>query len=319
MKSQKRPAQYPLKSILRSYIASIFNTSSRKHKTLRECCERVLERLKTTKVKVKTADDFCEPFLLGCACKSPKVMGLALEGIQKLIAGGFLTGRLLFKKDTDGEPQYLLDHIVSAVCKCSDNSSEDVQLQVVKTVMTMTAELKEIHQTSLLLVLKACYHIYLHSKHRDLQTSASAALTQTLKYLFDRMETNADELKKLDEASKLKVNVRKAGSQTPTHSFKSDPTSAPPGKTPDQVTTPQSREMNIEKEKGLDEEEEEDRTWSNAEDEVAVLKDKASEEKQDMEEDEEEEEGEEPEETPTTIVNELVNKMISSAVQLEVW
>jgi len=315
MKSQKRPGQYPLKSILRSFIASIFNSSSRKHKTLRECCQRVLERLKSMSVKVNSADDFCEPFLLGCACKSPKVMGLALEGMQKLIAGGYLTGKLMINKDSDGGPQYLLDHIVSSVCKCSDNSSDDVQLQVVKTVMTMTAELQEIHQRSLLLVLKACYHIYLHSKHRDLQTSASAALTQTLKYLFDRMENHAEDLKRLDDATKLKVNVQKAGYQTPTHSFKSDPTSGPSAKTPDQVTTPQSGQMNLEKDKGI--EGEEDRRWGDEEEEIAVLKDKASEEKEDID-DEEEEEEEEPEETATSIVKQLVNNMIASAVQLEV-
>ena len=72
---------------------------------------------------------------------------LALDGIHKLLAFGYLTGRLHVSSldDTD-DTQLLADQIVECVCRCSVTHDENVEVQVMKVLITaVTSSTCEVH------------------------------------------------------------------------------------------------------------------------------------------------------------------------------
>ena len=61
-----------------------------------------------------------------------------------------------------------------------------------QALLTMvSAPTCEVHEASLLLVVRTCYNIYLASKNLINQTTAKATLTQMLSIIFQRMEQQA--------------------------------------------------------------------------------------------------------------------------------
>ncbi len=88
-----------------------------------------------------------------------------------------------------GRKRYLIDVIVETICNCRDDSSENVQLQVIKALLTtISSNTCSVHGESLLMSVRACYHIYLVSKNQVNRTTAKATLTQMLNIVFQRME-----------------------------------------------------------------------------------------------------------------------------------
>lgn len=90
------------------------------------------------------------PWQLACESKSPKIMELALDAIQKLVAYGYLRGtstvagggglrRSSSGGDVEGgEPEeggaggavILMDVIIQTICSCNEQQEDNVQLQV---------------------------------------------------------------------------------------------------------------------------------------------------------------------------------------------
>lgn len=61
--------------------------------------------------------------------------------------------------------------------------------QVVKALLTaVTSQLCEVHEASLLLAVRSCFHIHLITKNVVNKTTAKAALTQMLSVVYQRME-----------------------------------------------------------------------------------------------------------------------------------
>jgi brefeldin A-inhibited guanine nucleotide-exchange protein len=54
--------------------------------------------------------------------------------------------------------------------------------------MALTSQYCQVHEASLLLAVRACFHIHLISKSPVNKTTAKAALTQMLSIVFQRME-----------------------------------------------------------------------------------------------------------------------------------
>jgi hypothetical protein len=80
--------------------------------------------------------------------------------------------------------------MIEAVCKCSEEYDEAVQLQVIKTLLVAVTSLQfEIHDANLLLAVRACFQIHLTSKNPVIKTTAKAALTQMISIVFQRMES----------------------------------------------------------------------------------------------------------------------------------
>jgi len=74
-------------------------------------------------------------------------------------------------------------------------------LQVIKVLlMTITSLHCEVHEASLLLAVRACFHIHLISKNLINKTTAKAALTQIISVTNQRMESN-DALRQAAEAA----------------------------------------------------------------------------------------------------------------------
>ena len=173
-------------------LKKIRKETSRKHKALRDSCDKVLatlaksaERRSASAAHDTNADKYFEPFRLACETKKSEIMETALYCMHSLIAYGYLRGG-----ESVGEGRRLIDVVVETVCACNDHTDHGVQLQVIKALLTaVTSSTCEVHETSLLSAVRACYHIHLVSDSLVNKTTAKATLTQMLSFMFQRMET----------------------------------------------------------------------------------------------------------------------------------
>ncbi len=100
---------------------------------------------------------------------------------------GYLRGALTVVQGT--RQRLLIDIIMEAICHCQDDPGENVQLQVIKALVTaISSNLCQVHGESLLFAVRACYNIYLVSKYHVNKTTAKAGLTQMMNIVFQRME-----------------------------------------------------------------------------------------------------------------------------------
>ena len=76
--------------------------------------------------------------------------------------------------------------VVELACRCDDGSDEGVELRLLKALLTaVTSTTLAVHGQALLLVVRACYNIFLTSRSDVNQTTAKATLTQVrLRALF---------------------------------------------------------------------------------------------------------------------------------------
>ena len=121
----------------------------------------------------------------------PRVVVIALDCLQKLIAYGHISGT---SPDPHDPQRRLIDRVVETVCGCfaGPPTDESVQLQIIKALLTVvTSQHVEVHGKVLLSAVRTCYDIYLASKNLVNQTTAKATLTQMLNVIFTRMEIQA--------------------------------------------------------------------------------------------------------------------------------
>ena len=140
------------------------------------------------------AEKYFLPFELACQSKSPRIVTIALDCIQKLVAYGHLTGN---SPDPKNPSRLLVDCIVETICYCFSGPStdENVQLQIIKALLTLvTSQACYVHEGSILLAVRTCYNIYLGSKNLVNQTTAKATLTQMLNVIFTRMEIEVEHM-----------------------------------------------------------------------------------------------------------------------------
>ncbi|XP_070554844.1 brefeldin A-inhibited guanine nucleotide-exchange protein 1-like isoform X2 [Ptychodera flava] len=169
------------------------------------------------KLNYVEADKYFLPFELACQSKSPRIVNIALDCLQKLIAYGHLTGNL---GDATTPGKKLIDRIIETICGCfvGTQTDEGVQLQIIKALLTaVTSTTCEVHEGSLLQAVRTCYNIYLASKNLINQTTAKATLTQMLNVIFSRMEQQA-----IQEAKDKEL--KDVGSQTDKSSNQKDET-----------------------------------------------------------------------------------------------
>lgn len=137
------------------------------------------------------ADKYFLPFELACQSKCARIVSAALDCLQKLIAYGHLTGNA---PDSATPGRRLIDRIVDTICNCfsGPQTDEDVQLQIIKALLTiMTSTGVEIHESTTLQAVRTCYNIYLASRNIINQKTAKATLTHMLNVIFARMEFQA--------------------------------------------------------------------------------------------------------------------------------
>ncbi|XP_033116486.1 brefeldin A-inhibited guanine nucleotide-exchange protein 1-like [Anneissia japonica] len=191
--------------------------------------------LPQSNINIIAADKYFLPFELACQSKSARIVNIALDCLQKLIAYGHLTGK---GPDTTDPTKKLIDRIVETICGCfiGTQTDEGVQLQIIKALLTaVTSPTCEVHEGTLLHVVRTCYNIYLASKNLINQTTAKATLTQMLNVIFIRMEQQAAQEQKVreEEESKDKSEVENSvKGQDERDNGSKDMTSAGDGETP---------------------------------------------------------------------------------------
>lgn len=140
------------------------------------------------------AEEYFLPFELACQSRSPRIVTIAIDCIQKLIAYGHLTGN---NPDPKAPQRLLIDCIVETICNCFTGPATDegVQLQIIKALLTLvTSQACYVHDNSILIATRTCYNIYLGSRNVVNQTTAKATLTQMLNVIFTRMEVEVENL-----------------------------------------------------------------------------------------------------------------------------
>jgi len=157
------------------------------------------------------ADKYFLPFSLACQSKTPRLVVISLDGIQKLIAYGHLTGASV---SVENPAKRQIDIIVDTICNCfsGPHTDEGVQLQILKALLTiLTSQHVEVHEASLLNSVRTCYNIYLASRNMINQTTAKATLNQMLSAIFSRMENKTLEIEEMEkseaEAKALEENI----------------------------------------------------------------------------------------------------------------
>ena len=111
-----------------------------------------------------------------------------LRGSKRIVMQGKVSG-----EDSDTKPserRTLMDLVIETVARCSEEFDDAVHLQVIKTLlMAVTSQNCQVHEASLLLAVRSCFHIHLITKSQVNRTTAKAALTQMLSVVFLRMES----------------------------------------------------------------------------------------------------------------------------------
>eukprot|EP00117_Sycon_ciliatum_P018371 scpid7307/ scgid0207/ Brefeldin A-inhibited guanine nucleotide-exchange protein 2 len=211
-------------------ILSDRETRRSQHAKLKQKCEQALERLQAacktrspgSRHSISTAPSVSdvEYYYLVlehvCQSRSPRLVSTALDCLQKLIAPGYLTG---LSPDPEDPTKPLGDRIVDTICSCFSGAStdEDVQLQIIKALLTMmTSGTCSVHEGSLLQVIRTCYNIFLASKKPINQATAKTTLTQVIHAIFQRMEQQKEE--SVQDAQSMRESGAIATTSTPTPS-----------------------------------------------------------------------------------------------------
>ena len=177
-----------------------------KLKDLRAVCDEQITRIEAYKAGGEGGDDaspFFEPLRLACKSLHAPCMEEALDCVQKLIAYGYLRGTArgpASQEEDDESPggrrssletrtPSTMDAIIETICACDDFDDDNVQLQVIKALLTaVTSQTCEVHEGGLLVAVRSCYNIHLVTRNAVNKTTAKATLTQMLSIVFQRME-----------------------------------------------------------------------------------------------------------------------------------
>ncbi|GMN43052.1 hypothetical protein TIFTF001_012260 [Ficus carica] len=192
----------------------IKNASWRKHAKLSHECKAVLEKLGSkqppgtgpdseadasgpgplhdggpTEYSLAESESILSPLINAASSGVLKIADPAVDCVQKLIAYGYLRG----EADPSGEEEgKLLGRLIESVCKCHDLGDDQMELSVLKTLLSAVTSISlRIHGDCLLQIVRTCYDIYLGSKNVVNQTTAKASLIQMLVIVFRRMEADS--------------------------------------------------------------------------------------------------------------------------------
>ncbi|KAH7646405.1 brefeldin a-inhibited guanine nucleotide-exchange protein 1-like [Dermatophagoides farinae] len=186
----KKSCEFVLEKIKNEQNASNHQIQSESSSSSSSHHSSTLPQPSNRKGSVFDDEIYFTPFELACQSKSNRIVIIALDCIQKLIAYGHFTGNRIDSRSE--EKKLLIDTMVTCICNCfiGPNTDDEVQLQIIKALLTIvTSQSCPVHEGSILLVIRTCYNIYLSSKKLVNQTTAKAALTQMLNVIFSRMES----------------------------------------------------------------------------------------------------------------------------------
>lgn len=89
-------------------------------------------------------------------------------------------------------PRRLIDGIVDTVASVSQEQDENLQLQVVKLLLTIvTSFLCEVHDRCLLEIFRSLYYIHISTKDTVNYITSKAALNQIIHMTYQKMEISS--------------------------------------------------------------------------------------------------------------------------------
>jgi len=184
--------------ILQTAFEKLRKTLPKKYKETHETINTFFDQLKQD--KERNANQYFGVFKECIETKDAKLIETSIYYIHKLISHGFLDGNCRdFTQNAEreenrnnaesGQERLLIDSIVESVCSCRSEKNENVQVQLIKVLLTlMTSSTYEVHGASLQEIIHTLFTIHLTSKSSVNQTTAKAALTQIVNAIFKRME-----------------------------------------------------------------------------------------------------------------------------------
>jgi len=202
--------------VLQDTLDKLKSAAPKRLKELRDECDLGLEKLKASSATDSVnVDEFFKALKLACESSgSPKVVTIALDSIQKLINHGFLTGKGTdpFKEPAAGSHRCLMDSVIDCVCNCAENTDDQVQLQMIRALLTaVTSQTCEVHGDSLMSAVRTCFMIHKDSKNSMNQRTAQASLTQMLTVVTQRMELSSADMSRrspsFDESSRQATKI----------------------------------------------------------------------------------------------------------------
>ncbi|CAF4312534.1 unnamed protein product [Rotaria socialis] len=189
------------------------------HQQLKRACETALSSiaidvqtsqtnessiLPSTDQQSLNAEKYFLPFELACASNHPRMVDTALDCLQKLLLHGHLIGSAA---DPIDPSKLLIDRIVSTICMCF----RGVQTEEQALLTIMTSQVIEIHQRSVLQIVKTCFNIYLTSRSKINEATAQGSLSQMLNGIFSKMEQKmallTERRKQYQEESTTSTNI----------------------------------------------------------------------------------------------------------------
>jgi len=140
-----------------------------------------------------TVDDYLSYFKEGSLLKGePKAVTAALDALQEFLANEFLSA---IKPDPAQEDpaggRILMDVYIDLVCKCAEQQDDQVQLHILRAILTAVTSKKygwAVRNKSLMLAVQTCFMLHRDSKNETAQRTAQASLTQMLSVILKRVE-----------------------------------------------------------------------------------------------------------------------------------
>jgi len=190
--------------IYRELLTSAFDKikrslNNRKQKPIKDSCTSANEQ--ALHDRDLDANKYFPIFKQALDTQATKTVEVTLYYLQKLISHGFITGNCddMCIYEVPKGRRRLMEAIVESVCNCVHVKDDNVQLQVIKTLLTIvTSFCCEVHDRWLVECFKACYHIHIMSHNLVNQATAKATLTQMMHSVFLKMESQA--IDKADES-----------------------------------------------------------------------------------------------------------------------
>ena len=141
------------------------------------------------------ADKYFYIFKMALETGLPRLMTDIFVALQKLITFDCLVGdgpdNCVYPPDKkppekNGRlPRLLIDAIADSVMECAQDSDNQVQLQVIKILLTIVISVNSrVHELTLLAALRTQYSIFMTSTSQTNQKTAKAASTQMLNTVF---------------------------------------------------------------------------------------------------------------------------------------
>eukprot|EP00667_Euglena_gracilis_P000231 EG_transcript_231 len=170
--------------------------SQRRLARVKESSQALLEAIATKRLQQHTAEAvaaYVEPFKLACDSAEPRLVVLALDGLQKLMAYNIIRNDCFVptRRAPDGtlRQQSVLGMVVDTLRACAKIPNEpQVQLQIIRCALTAVTDCQA-HDNALLSLMTVLFDVMIQSREPVNQMTARAHLTQVINFAFNRLET----------------------------------------------------------------------------------------------------------------------------------